>query len=125
MAGKSSPSVARPGIPVGIWTLGFVSMLMDISSEMIHALLPVYMVTVLGTSTLAVGIIEGIAEATASIAPLQARCVRGSDTHNYHSELKAPTLPPDPTAESGRVAPAQIAWPEFACGEPHSPVPTQ
>lgn len=54
-------------IPLGIWSLGFVSMLMDISSEMIHALLPVYMVTVLGTSTLAVGIIEGIAEATASI----------------------------------------------------------
>ncbi|NIX77086.1 MFS transporter [Microvirga sp. c23x22] len=42
-------------------------MLMDISSEMIHALLPVYLVTVLGTSTLTVGIIEGIAEATASI----------------------------------------------------------
>ena len=42
-------------------------MLMDISSEMIHALLPVYMVTVLGTSALTVGIIEGIAEATASI----------------------------------------------------------
>lgn len=54
-------------IPAGIWALGFVSMLMDISSEMIHALLPIYMVTVLGTSTLAVGIIEGIAEATASI----------------------------------------------------------
>src|SRR6476646_1338900 len=58
---------AGQGIPTGIWILGFVSMLMDISSEMIHALLPVYMVTVLGTSTLAVGIIEGIAEATASI----------------------------------------------------------
>lgn len=57
----------RRGIPAGIWALGFVSMLMDISSEMIHALLPVYMVAVLGTSTLAVGIIEGIAEATASI----------------------------------------------------------
>jgi MFS family permease len=42
-------------------------MLMDISSEMIHALLPVYLVTVLGTSTLTVGIIEGIAEATAAI----------------------------------------------------------
>ena len=55
------------GIPAGIWALGFVSMLMDISSELIHALLPVYMVAVLGTSTLAVGIIEGIAEATASI----------------------------------------------------------
>lgn len=54
-------------IPVGIWALGFVSMLMDISSEMIHALLPVYMVTVLGTSALTVGIIEGIAEATASV----------------------------------------------------------
>ena len=57
----------RAGIPAGIWALGFVSMLMDISSEMIHALLPVYMVAVLGTSTLAVGLIEGIAEATASI----------------------------------------------------------
>jgi len=54
-------------IPAGIWALGFVSMLMDISSEMIHALLPVYMVTVLGTSGLTVGTIEGIAEATASV----------------------------------------------------------
>ena len=62
-----APSETRKRIPAGIWALGFVSMLMDISSEMIHALLPVYMVTVLGTSTLAVGLIEGIAEATASI----------------------------------------------------------
>ena len=54
-------------IPRGIWTLGFVSMFMDISSEMIHALLPVYLVTVLGTTAQTVGIIEGIAEATASI----------------------------------------------------------
>jgi MFS family permease len=45
-------------------------MLMDISSEMIHALLPIYMVTVLGTSTLAVGVIEGIAEATAAITKI-------------------------------------------------------
>jgi len=57
-------------IPSGVWVLGFVSMLMDISSEMIHALLPIYMVTVLGTSTLAVGIIEGIAEATAAITKI-------------------------------------------------------
>jgi MFS family permease len=57
----------RRGIPAGVWALGFVSMLMDISSEMIHALLPVYMMTVLGTSALTVGVIEGIAEATASI----------------------------------------------------------
>lgn len=57
-------------VPAGVWVLGFVSMLMDISSEMIHALLPIYMVTVLGTSTLAVGIIEGIAEATAAITKI-------------------------------------------------------
>jgi MFS family permease len=54
-------------IPSGVWIIGFVSMLMDISSEMIHSLLPIYLVTVLGTSTLTVGIIEGVAEATASI----------------------------------------------------------
>ena len=53
-------------LPAAIWALGFVSMFMDISSEMIHALLPVYLVTVLGMSTLALGFIEGIAEATAN-----------------------------------------------------------
>jgi MFS family permease len=63
----TTEAAGRQGIPTGIWALGFVSMLMDISSEMIHALLPVYMVAVLGTSALAVGIIEGVAEATASI----------------------------------------------------------
>lgn len=57
-------------IPTGIWALGFVSMLMDVSSEMIHALLPVYLVTVLGTSMVTVGVIEGIAEATASITKI-------------------------------------------------------
>jgi MFS family permease len=54
-------------IPRAVWALGFVSLLMDISSEIIHALLPVYLVTVLGASMLTVGLIEGIAEATASI----------------------------------------------------------
>jgi MFS family permease len=57
-------------IPAGVWTLGFVSLLMDFSSEMIHALLPVYMVAVLGASMLSVGIIEGVAEATASIVKI-------------------------------------------------------
>jgi MFS family permease len=64
---KTSTGNVWRTMPGGIWALGFVSMLMDISSEMIHALLPLYMVTVLGTSVLAVGLIEGIAEATASI----------------------------------------------------------
>lgn len=54
-------------IPSGIWALGFVSLLMDISSEMIHSLLPVFMVTTLGISVLVVGLIEGAAEATALI----------------------------------------------------------
>jgi MFS family permease len=57
-------------VPRGVWVLGFVSMLMDISSEMIHALLPVYLVTVLGASMLAVGFIEGVAEATAMIVKI-------------------------------------------------------
>lgn len=61
------PTSALRSIPTGVWVLGFVSLLMDVSSEMIHALLPIYLVTVLGTSALTVGIIEGIAEATASI----------------------------------------------------------
>jgi len=66
----AKPNDALREIPGGIWALGFVSMLMDISSEMIHALLPVYLVTVLGTSMVTVGIIEGIAEATASITKI-------------------------------------------------------
>ena len=54
-------------IPPAIWALGFVSLLMDISSELIHSLLPVFMVTTLGASAFAVGLIEGAAEATALI----------------------------------------------------------
>jgi MFS family permease len=54
-------------IPGGVWALGLVSLFMDASSEMIHALLPLFLVNALGASTLEVGIIEGIAEATAAI----------------------------------------------------------
>jgi MFS family permease len=54
-------------IPKGIWVLGFVSMLMDISSEMIHSLLPLFLVTTLGASVFSVGVIEGLAESTALI----------------------------------------------------------
>ena len=57
-------------IPRGVWLLGLVSLFMDLSSEMIHALLPLYLVSVLGVSALTVGIIEGIAEATASITKI-------------------------------------------------------
>ena len=44
-------------LPAGIWALGFVSLLMGISSEMIHSLLPLFMVGVLGASALTVGLI--------------------------------------------------------------------
>ncbi|MEI8573459.1 MFS transporter [Methylomonas sp. LW13] len=54
-------------IPKSVWALGFVSMLMDISSEMIHSLLPVFMLTTLHASSLSIGLIEGAAEATALI----------------------------------------------------------
>jgi MFS family permease len=57
-----------PRIPRTVWALGFVSLFMDISSEMIHALLPIFLVTTLGASAALLGVIEGIAEATASIS---------------------------------------------------------
>jgi MFS family permease len=57
-------------LPGGIWALGFVSLFMDISSEMIHGLLPVFLTSVLGASTEMVGLIEGIGEATASMSKL-------------------------------------------------------
>jgi len=61
---------SRKRIPASIWALGGVSLFMDVSSEMIHGLLPLYLVGTLGASLLAVGWIEGIAEATASITKL-------------------------------------------------------
>ena len=54
-----------PRIPRAIWALGFVSLLMDTSSEMIHSLLPMFLVGALGISVFTVGIIEGLAQATA------------------------------------------------------------
>ncbi len=57
-------------IPPGVWALGFVSLLMDISSEMIHSLLPLFMVGILGASAFTVGLIEGVAEATALIVKI-------------------------------------------------------
>ena len=67
MTGRTQPERGVRAIPPGIWALGFVSLLMDVSSEMIHALLPVYLVTAMGASATVVGAIEGIAEATAAI----------------------------------------------------------
>ena len=60
MPDKNQPRPYREtlrAIPRSVWALGVVSLLMDISSEMIHGLLPIYLVTVLGASTIAVGTI--------------------------------------------------------------------
>lgn len=77
----------RRGLPPAIWALGFVSMLMDVSSEMIHALLPVYLTLGLGATALAVGVIEGIAEATAAITKVFSGAL--SDRLGRRKELAA------------------------------------
>jgi len=60
------PVTTFRALPPGIWALGLVSMFMDTSSELVHSLLPVFMTSVLGVSMLTVGVVEGVAEATAS-----------------------------------------------------------
>ena len=66
---KDGNSALR-NIPVSVWVLGTVSMLMDISSEMIHSLLPLFMIGTLGASAFAVGVIEGLAESTALVVKI-------------------------------------------------------
>ena len=60
---STSKSIAK--LPAAIWALGFVSLLMDVSSEIVHSLLPIYLITVMGSSASMIGLIEGIAESTA------------------------------------------------------------
>jgi MFS family permease len=66
VATETSKSSWR-ALPAGIWALGFGSLFMDMSSELVHSLLPVFMVTSLGASMVTVGLVEGVAEATAAI----------------------------------------------------------
>ena len=68
MTDPRHPKGAAPKIPRTVWTLGFVSLFMDLSSETVHALLPLFLTATLGVSVAVVGLIDGIAEATASIA---------------------------------------------------------
>jgi MFS family permease len=63
---RRDPFQARR-LPRGVWALGFGSLFMDASSELIHSLLPIFMASVLGASMVTIGLIEGVAEATASI----------------------------------------------------------
>src|SRR5690349_25062800 len=66
----AQPPPPPPQLPRNVWVLGFASLFMDTSSEMIHGLLPVFLVGSLGVSALALGLIEGVAEATASISKI-------------------------------------------------------
>jgi MFS family permease len=61
-----APAAVR-GLPAGIWALGLGSLFMDASSELIHSLLPAFMTTVLGVSMVTIGLVEGVAEATAAV----------------------------------------------------------
>jgi MFS family permease len=63
----SAENTPRTHLPKTVWALGFTSLFMDVSSELIHGLLPVFLVVTLGASAAALGVIEGIAEATAHI----------------------------------------------------------
>lgn len=90
MAGREplpSSLGALRALPRSVWALGVVSLLMDTSSELIHSLLPVFMVTVLGADMLAVGLIEGIAEATAAITK-----VFSGAFSDWLGQRKLPTL---------------------------------
>ncbi len=61
---------SRPPLPRNVWVLGFVSLLMDLSSEIYHALLPAFITIILGLPATALGAIDGVAEATANFAKL-------------------------------------------------------
>ena len=67
---SSRPPLPRPPLPRNVWILGFVSLLMDLSSEIYHALLPAFITVVLGLPATTLGAIDGVAEATANIAQL-------------------------------------------------------
>ena len=69
-SGSPNTNLERLRIPRTIWALGFVSLFMDLSSELVHSLLPVFLVTTLGASALTVGVIEGIAESTAMLVKI-------------------------------------------------------
>ncbi len=76
----------RPPIPRNVWVLGFVSLLMDLSSEIYHALLPAFVTVVLGLPATALGAIDGIAEATANFAKL------GSGRLSDRSQRRKPLI---------------------------------
>lgn len=70
MSGHTRNTASVHAIPRSVWALGFVSMFMDISSEMIHSLLPIFLMSVLGVGATAIGTLEGVAEATVLVVKI-------------------------------------------------------
>ena len=99
----------RSAIPIGVWALGGVSLLMDTSSEMIHALLPIYLVAVMGASMEAVGIIEGVAEATASIVKVVLRRAVGSPRPAQDADRRR-LRPRRASPSRSSRSPARVGW---------------
>jgi len=72
-----SETIATRSIPRTVWALGFVSLFMDLPSEMVHSLLPMFLVGSLGVRMITLGLIEGIAEATALIVKVFSGAICG------------------------------------------------
>lgn len=84
---ETHPNRPRGALPAGVWVLGLASLLMDASSELIHSLLPVFMGTVLGVSMITIGIVEGVAEATAAVVKVFSGAVS-----DYLGKRKTPVV---------------------------------
>ena len=83
---------SRPPLPRNVWVLGFVSLFMDLSSEIYHALLPAFITMVLGLPATALGAIDGIAEATATGRELGVRVVSGCELSAYDGDVEVHLL---------------------------------
>ena len=92
----------RVPLPRNVWVLGFVSLFMDLSSEIYHALLPAFITLVLGLPATALGAIDGIAEATASFASFSPGDCRTGVSDESRGSWAATVLPrcPSPCSRS-------------------------
>jgi MFS family permease len=105
---QGSAIAGRVAIPRTVWALGFVSLFMDVSSELVHSLLPLWLVGSLGVGVLTLGIIEGIAEACAQIVKVCSGAISDALGRRKHllllgyglSALSKPLFPLASTAQA-------------------------
>ena len=70
MSAEKEEVISSHTVPRTVWILGFVSLLMDLSSELIHSVLPMFLIGTLGASAVTLGLIEGVAEGTSQIVKI-------------------------------------------------------